>query len=268
MKISLNRCYNLCLYTSFKDIYMVKYPNLYAVIIGSEILDRRRQDKHFDYLSQALKKKGFTLFASFLIKDDKELIENTYKIIKNDPQAMMFSFGGIGSTPDDLTRQLSSNIFEDGKLYRHPQFEKDIIERLNERAYPHSIRMSDLPKNAGLLFNPINNMSGFHLQERFFFMPGFPEMAHPMIDTIISEFLPEAVNTYTKGFIAQCGEGKLQDLMLNLPQEIELSSLPMMNNGNPSVEFSLSCTDEKLLDKHLSLFTNFLHDNNVKFNSL
>ena len=247
---------------------MLKKPNLYAVIIGSEILDRRRQDKHFDYLSKALQEKGFTLFASFLIKDDKVLIENTYAVIKNDPHAMMFSFGGIGSTPDDLTRQLSANIFADGKLYRHPQFEKDIIERLNERAYPHSIRMSDLPKDACLLFNPVNNMSGFHLQERFFFMPGFPEMSHPMIDTIISDFIPEAHNTYTKGFIAQCGEGKIQDLMLDLPNEIELSSLPMMNDGNPSVEFSLSSHDEELLDKHLSVFTSFLDEKKIKYKNL
>ena len=247
---------------------MIEEPNIYAVIIGSEILDRRREDKHFDYLTQALQAKGFKLFASFLIKDDKILIENTYKLIKSDPKALMFSFGGIGSTPDDLTRQLSANIFSDGKLYRHAQFEKDIIDRLNERAYPHPIKMSDLPKEAGLLFNPINNMSGFHLQEKFFFMPGFPEMAQPMMNEILDKYLPEAVKVYSKAFLAQCGEGKIQGLMFDLPDKIELSSLPMMNKGFPKVEFTLTSSDKNLLERHFKIFTDFLDNDKIEYTLL
>lgn len=97
---------------------MLKEPHIYAVIIGSEILDRRREDKHFKYLSSALKEKGFTLFASFIIKDDTSLIENIYTMIKQDSHAIMLSFGGIGSTPDDLTRPLSAKVFCDDVLYR------------------------------------------------------------------------------------------------------------------------------------------------------
>jgi len=244
---------------------MIEKPNIYAVVIGSEILDRRREDKHFEYLSKALLKKGFTLFASFVIKDDKVLIENIYTLIKNDPKSIMLSFGGIGSTPDDLTRQLSANVFADGKLYRHKQFEEDIIARLNDRAYPHPIKMSDLPKDAGLLFNPVNNMSGFHLQERFFFMPGFPEMAQPMMDEILAKHLPKAIAISTRSFLAQCGEGKIQHLMFELPEAIELSSLPMMNKGHPKVEFTLSSRDEALLDSHFKLFTDFLDNAKIGY---
>jgi len=247
---------------------VIEAPNFYAVIIGTEILDRRREDKHFDYLTKALSAKGFKLFASFIIKDDVNLIENTYTLIKNDPKAMMFSFGGIGSTPDDLTRQLSANIFADGKLYRHPQFEKDIIARLGERAYPHPIKMSDLPKDAELLFNPINNMSGFHLQKKFFFMPGFPEMAQPMMDQIVANYLPNARSIHTRAFLAQCGEGKIQSLMFDLPKEIELSSLPMMNDGNPRVEFNLSSMDEGLLEIHFKIFTDFLDRSDIGYTLL
>ncbi len=247
---------------------MIPKPNFYAVIIGSEILDRRRQDKHFDYLSKALQSKGFNLFASFLIKDDKELITKTYEMVKSDPAALMFSFGGIGSTPDDLTRQLSANVFSDGKLYRHPVFEQDIINRLAERAYPHPIKMSDLPKDAQLLFNPVNNMSGFQLEERFFFMPGFPEMAHPMIDEILSKHLPEAVERFNKTLIIECGEGKIQHLMFNLPESIDLSSLPMMNNGNPKVELSLSSEQENTVEEHLKVFTDFLDDEKIGYHFL
>ncbi len=269
MKIFLcYRCYNDFHRCQRGEVLVIREPNIYAVIIGSEILDRRREDKHFDYLSKALKAKGFKLFASFLVKDDKQLITQVYEIIKNDPVSMMFSFGGIGSTPDDLTRQISADVFSDKKLYRHPQFEKDIIARLGERAYPHPIKMSDLPKEAELLFNPVNNMSGFQLQERFFFMPGFPEMAQPMIDTILSSYLPEPTKKYTKGFLARCGEGKIQHLMFDLPPDIDLSSLPMMNNGNPKVEFSLSSENEELLDLYFKKFTDFLKHEEIGYSLL
>jgi len=247
---------------------VIQDPHFYAVIIGSEILNRRREDKHFDFLTKALKAKGFELFASFVIKDDVALIENTYRLIKNDPQAMMFSFGGIGSTPDDLTRQLSANIFGDGKLYRHAQFEKDIIKRLDERAYPHPIKMADLPKDAGLLFNPVNNMSGFHLKEKLFFMPGFPEMAQPMINEILSKYIPQPIPTFTQTLIAQCGEGKLTHLMMEIPKEVELSSLPMMNDGSPMVEFSLNASNKKIMQENFERITTFLNSEDIGYKLL
>lgn len=247
---------------------MIQEPHFYAVIIGSEILNRRRDEKHFDFLSKALKDRGFTLFASFIIKDDKELITQTYELVKKDPLAMMFSFGGIGSTPDDLTRKIAAEVFCDGELYRHPQFEKDILTRLGERAYPHSITMSDLPKDARLLFNPINNMSGFFLDERYFFMPGFPEMAQPMIGEILSKYCPQSLPSFSQSLIAEVGESRLTTLMMQLSETIELSSLPMMNDGRPSVELSLSGRDAQEIQKHFKRFTDFLESEAIPYRLL
>ena len=99
-------------------------------------------------------------------------------------------------------------------------------------------------------------------------MPGFPEMAHPMIDSILSTYIPEPKKRYTKGFLSECGEGKIQHLMFDLPTEVELSSLPMMNNGDPRVEFRLSSADEKLLNMHFKKFTDFLEDEAIGYRLL
>jgi len=242
--------------------------HIYAVIIGSEILNRKRVDKHFDFLSSELEKVGHFLFASFIIKDDAQLIKEIYTLVKNDAKAIMFSFGGIGSTPDDLTRELSAEIFTNSMMLRNKQFERDIIERIGERAYPHPIKMSDLPRDAKLLHNPINNMSGYHLDAKYFFMPGFPEMAQPMMLSIIKEFLPPSIKLYTKSFIADTGEGILIELMKDVPKEIELSSLPMMNNSNPKVEFSLTYNDKAELNTHFKKFTDFLDAKEINYRLL
>jgi molybdopterin-biosynthesis enzyme MoeA-like protein len=180
----------------------------------------------------------------------------------------MFSFGGIGSTPDDLTRSLSADIFTNSIMKRNKRFEQDIIDRIGDRAYPHPIKMSDLPLDAKLLNNPVNNMSGYYLQNQYFFMPGFPEMAQPMMIEIINDFLPKSKTIYTKSFIADTGEGILIELMKNVPQDIELSSLPMMNGGNPKVEFALSYFDEELLTTEFKKFTDFLNLEDISYRLL
>jgi len=246
----------------------MKNYNFYAVIIGSEILNDRRQDKHFEFVKNELKKYGHTLTASFLVKDDKELMQNIYTLVKNDENAVMFSFGGIGSTPDDLTRDIASTIFTCKESVRHKQFEQDIINRLGERAYPHPITMADIPEGSELIFNPVNNMSGFSLNRRLFFVPGFPEMAHPMIESVIKTYFSTSEALYRKTILAPVSEGRLIDIMHNLPSDLDFSSLPMMDNETYSVELSIADTDEQRVHQYMNLFVEYLLDNDIKYEVL
>lgn len=246
----------------------MKSPHFYAVIIGSEILNGRRQDKHFLFIRDALIARGHTLFSSFVIKDDAELIRTVFTLIQNDPQSVMFSFGGIGSTPDDLTRQIAADVFGDGVLYPHKTFQSDIIERFKEEAYPHRIHMADLPNNAALLHNVVNNMSGFYLDERFFFMPGFPEMSHPMVNEALDRFYPQAAQTHRFTLIAQTSENTLIDVMKRLDPGIDFSSLPMLRKGKASVEISVASADREICRKNFSLFVDDLDMKKIPFEIL
>lgn len=237
--------------------------NFYACIIGSEILNGRRVDKHFEFLKNELQKYGHDLFASFVIKDDENLIKKIYKLIKDDEQSVMFSFGGIGATPDDLTRTIAAEIFTSQPLERHKRFERDIIERFGEEAYPHRIHMADLPQNSELLFNPINNMSGFSLEGRYFFTPGFPQMSHPMVSSVIEKLFSKSIQKYRLTLLAQTSENTLITLMKQLPADIELSSLPILNDGKVSVEISLCGVDKLYVEKQFGLFTKFLKESNI-----
>ncbi|MFA6195212.1 MAG: molybdopterin-binding protein [Sulfurimonas sp.] len=242
--------------------------NFYAIIIGTEILNARREDKHFHFLQNELKKYGHELFASFIIKDDVALITKCYELVKSDKNSILFSFGGIGATPDDLTREISAKVFTSKPLTLHKQFEKDIIDRFADEAYPHRIHMAELPQDAKLLFNPINNMSGYFLEDRFFFVPGFPEMAHPMISNAIETFFPKSVEKFRYTLLAQTSENTLISLMQNIPSNIELSSLPMIKENKASVELSLSGFDELSLKQHFNLFCNELNDKNIPYTLL
>ncbi len=228
--------------------------NFYAVIIGTEILNARRKDAHFEFLQKELAKYGHELFASFIIKDDSELMKRTYRMILEDKEAVMFSFGGIGSTPDDLTREIAAEIFTNAKVKTHTKFLADIIERFAEKAYPHRIHMADLPPKADLIHNPVNNMSGFSLKNRYFFTPGFPSMSHPMVADVIKQHFGEVVQKYRFTLYAHTSEEQLITRMQELPSTVELSCLPLFVDGKPHVELSLSGSDDKEIERYFSLF--------------
>jgi len=241
----------------------------YAVIIGTEILNARREDKHFTFLRDTLAKYNHELFASFIIKDDINLMKNIYKLILDDKESVMFSFGGIGSTPDDLTRAIAAEVFTQEPLQRNKDFEKAIIERFKEDAYPHRIFMSDLPKESSLITNPVNNMSGFSLENRFFFVPGFVEMSHPMIEQVIKTHFAKVKEKIRYTFIAQTSEDTLISIMNILPKQVELSSLPMLHGTNGvSVEISLSGHDEILLKQSLELFYKELEKKQIEYKNI
>jgi len=239
--------------------------NFYAVIIGTEILNGRRQDKHFTFLRDELSKYGHTLFASFIIKDDKELMQRTYAMIKEDKDAVMFSFGGIGSTPDDLTREVASQVFRESTTVVHEKFFNDIVEKFADEAYPHRIHMADLPPKSDLIKNPVNNMSGFSLDDRFFFVPGFPSMAHPMLREIIKEKFSNSTKTYRATLLAKTSENTLISVMQKIPKHIELSSLPIFKDNKPNVELSLLAEDKNELQKYFDMFKSELDKKKIYY---
>jgi molybdopterin-biosynthesis enzyme MoeA-like protein len=202
---------------------------IFAVIIGTEILNGRREDKHFTFLRDELLKRGYELSGSFIIKDDVTLMKKTFEMIKSIPDSKMFCFGGIGSTPDDYTREVSGEVFSDAMEFNE-EFKKKIIDKFGKSAYPARIYMSYLPKGAKLLkHNPINGMCGYYIDDRYFFTPGFPDMAHPMVKEALNKFFPQKEVKQRYTILVYAREGEFVDIMQKLPKNIEFSSLPKLD---------------------------------------
>jgi len=239
--------------------------NFYTLIIGTEILNCRRKDAHFDFVTKALAHKGHTLKGSFSIEDDPALIIQTMKFIATQPNPILFSFGGIGSTPDDHTRLCVAKALGDGELYTHKEAKKIIEDKLGADAYPHPIVMAELPKEAELLHNPVNNMPAFSLQDRYFFMPGFPEMSHPMVTEILDKLIPHKKETHRHTLTAQCKENIFIEIMQKMPKGVEYSSLPKLLDDTWQVSISVACEDKLLAKEAFSLYTQLLDAKNIHY---
>jgi molybdopterin-biosynthesis enzyme MoeA-like protein len=240
-------------------------PNFFALIIGTEILNRRRKDKHFDFVTSALAKKGHKLTGSFMIEDDPALIVQTIKFISSQPNPVLFSFGGIGSTPDDHTRKCASIALRDGTLPVHEEAKRIIVNQLGEKAYPYSVRMAELPQGAKLLDNPVNKMPAFSLDERYFFMPGFPEMSHPMVETVLNRLIPNKQTYYRHTLTALCKENLFIDIMEQMPLGVEFSSLPKLYSDGWRVSISVASYDKNLADGAFKMYTDLLDQKGIRY---
>ncbi len=241
-------------------------PNFYALIIGTEILNGRRNDSHFDFMRDTLKSRNLKFAGSFIIDDTPEIIASTISYISTLPNSVLFSFGGIGSTPDDHTRLAAAKALKDAKLYPNREFEKLIIERLGDKAYPHPINMAKLPIGAKLLPNVVNKMPGFSLNDRYFFMPGFPEMSHPMVEYALDKYFKNrGKKEYRFTLTALCRENEFIELMKNAPKEVDVSSLPKLYSDGPRATISVVSYNKQKAKDEFAKYIEFLEKNNITY---
>lgn len=153
-----------------------------AVIIGDEILSGRRQDKHMARLIAMLHQRGLDLAWCQYLGDDAARITQALRRTLESGE-VVFSFGGIGATPDDLTRQCAAEA-AGVPLERHPEALAIILEKFGKDAYPKRVLMADFPRGAQIIPNPYNRIPGFSFRDHHF-LPGFPQMAWPMAEWLL-----------------------------------------------------------------------------------
>ena len=215
-------------------------------VIGDEILSGKRADKHLPKTLELLKARGMELAEARFLGDSETRIAEAIALARHKGQ-LLLSCGGIGQTPDDLTRQAAARAFG-LPIVRHPEAEALIARQYGESAYPNRVRMADFPQGADLIPNPVNNVAGFRL-EHCHFVPGFPEMAWPMLEWVLDtryaalhrsdppvECRLRAVGTSTEGDLV----GLMEAVLEQFPG-VSLSSLPYRGGerGPRHIEFGI-----------------------------
>ncbi|NOU40695.1 MAG: competence/damage-inducible protein A [Methylotenera sp.] len=211
-------------------------------IIGDEILSGKRQDAHLSFVIQALNARGLQLSWANYLGDIPEQITHSLQtsMARGD---IVFSFGGIGATPDDFTRQCAADAVGT-PIERHLEAVAEIEAQYGESAYPKRVLMADLPQGATLIPNPVNRVAGFAVNQHYF-VPGFPEMAHPMITWVLDTYYSHLFHTqdYVEAsiLVMDAGESKLIDLMnaiLAKYPSLKLFSLPKLDK-NRTIELGV-----------------------------
>lgn len=153
-----------------------------AIIIGDEILSGKRQDKHFAKIIELLKVRGMALDWAQYLGDDRGRLTAALRasLASGD---IVFSFGGIGVTPDDHTRQAAAAALGVG-IALHPDAEREIRTRFGEETTPQRLMLGEFPIGSEIIPNPYNRIPGFSVGSHYF-LPGFPVMSWPMLEWVL-----------------------------------------------------------------------------------
>ncbi len=222
-----------------------------AIIIGDEILSGRRQDKHLTKLIALLGERGLQLSWARYVCDTPALLTQALResFATGD---IVFSFGGIGATPDDHTRQCAGEALGRA-LQLHPEAARIIRDKFGEdEITEHRLQMGVYPQGSDIIPNPYNQIPGFSIA-RHHFVPGFPVMAWPMVawvlDTCYAELHHQADYVERAVTVWEAYEGRLIDLMERICAEyptVTLFSLPAFAEGERrrSIELGVKGTQK------------------------
>ena len=224
-------------------------------IIGDEILSGKREDKHLTQAIGILKARGLQLgWAEYLGDDPSRMVASFKRSFAADD--VVISFGGIGATPDDYTRQCAADALN-VPIARHAGAVAEIVAQFGEGAYPKRVIMADFPQGADLIPNPVNRVAGFSIQQHYF-VPGFPAMAHPMmewvLDTHYSHLFHQAEHLEQSIIVEDGIESRLIDLMnaVIVEFEVKVFSLPKLT-PNRHVELGAKGAPDKVLQAMAAL---------------
>ena len=246
----------------FSSLTSVMTPTFAALIVGDEILSGKRADKHLSQLIALLAARGLSLAYANYVSDDADRITATIASMAASGD-VVFSFGGIGATPDDRTRQCAAAALG-RELVLHPQAKELITLRMVETAAEkgevfdgdnpdniHRLNMGVFPAGADIVPNSYNRIPGFSVHTSggcgaMYFVPGFPIMAWPMVEWVLDTH-------YSQHFAL----GSLQERSLVVYGAMEASLTPLMlqlEREHPAIKvFSLPSVDHPQHGRHVEL---------------
>lgn len=216
------------------------------IIIGDEILSGKRQDKHLSKFIELLAARGLSLAWAQYLGDDRAHITAQLR------QAfaggdLVICCGGIGATPDDHTRQAAAAALGQD-LALHPEARELIWQRITQMAaeqgtpldpaHPDTLRrfeMGQFPSAAQIIPNPYNKIPGFFVGT-VYFVPGFPVMAHPMMEWVLDQrhgALHRPVGVQERSLIVQ---GAMEASLTPLMEAVEARFAGIKVFSLPSVD--------------------------------
>lgn len=242
------------------------------VIVGDEILSGRRTDKHFSNVVRLLAERGLRLSWCRILGDDVAQLTRTYRSALETGD-IVFSCGGIGGTPDDLTRHAVAQASERA-LLPHKEGLNILRQRFNGGDItPERQRMVEFPAGARLIPNPINTIPGFSI-DCIHCVPGFPKMATPMIKWVLENEYSHLENRPQLEHAVRISGARESDLIplmeyiLEQCPQVKVFSLPRLKKKERWVDLGVKGDNYDLVDQAFQLLVQGLEERDLHWQSL
>jgi nicotinamide-nucleotide amidase len=153
------------------------------VTVGNELVSGDIENTNGSWLARRLAALGVEVALIAVLRDD---VEEVAAFVRNQAAAadLVLVTGGLGGTPDDLTREAIAAAFG------VPQVEQpDVAARLRQRFHrdpEYAARWAALPEGSRAIENPLGGAPGFAISN-VYVLPGLPAEMEAMFETLADE---------------------------------------------------------------------------------
>lgn len=218
-----------------------------VLTIGNEIVSGDVENTNASWLARRLAALGVSVRLIAALADEIDAIADFLRAEL--PRAdLVFVTGGLGGTPDDLTREAVAAAFGVPCVEQEP-LAAELRDRFAARGLAeYAARWARLPEGAEPLANPLGGAPGFALAN-VFVLPGLPSEMEATFDAIAERFRGDPVVSWRRRYRTTEGAivGVLEDATARHPR-VAVGSYPRFTDADgPTVEVVLKSSDEAAL---------------------
>ena len=166
----------------------------YVITVGNELLEGFTLNTNASFLGQVLSSHGVRVVRMTSVGDRREEIVEALREAMGMADIVLVT-GGLGPTPDDLTREAAALAFG-RRLVLNEEYRQSLKEKFREWGLDFTSeeeRQAFLPEGAVPLPNPVG-ICGFRMEAEgrvAFFFPGVPRELREMVKGSLVPFLQE-----------------------------------------------------------------------------
>jgi len=196
------------------------------VTIGNEVLSGRTLDTNAAFLARALEEVSVQVMWHTTVGDHVGSISEALRLALDRADGVVVT-GGLGPTPDDMTRKAVATVFK-----RPLQLDESVLASLRERGrrlgrkLPPSIETQALiPRGAEIWVNPVGSAPGLLIEQKkkpVILLPGVPQEMEALTRQFVVPYLRQRSGRFVESFTLRTAgvyESMLHDVIGELPSK-------------------------------------------------
>jgi molybdenum cofactor synthesis domain-containing protein len=216
-----------------------------VLTIGNEIVSGDVVNTNAAWLGQRLESLGVHVVLSAAVPDEIETVASFVNRERSRVDHLIVT-GGLGGTPDDLTREAIAAAFGVGQVEVAEL--ADELRKRYSRSPDYAARWARLPAGSRPLRNPKGGAPGFAI-ENVWVLPGLPAEMEAMFDAYAEQLRgKEPIASWRR--LVETRESDIVHLLSSATTRwptVAIGSYPRFQASGPEVEVVLKSADAKAL---------------------
>ena len=225
---------------------MTGSPSAVVLTVGNEIVSGDVENTNASWLARRLGELGLEVRLLAAVRDS---VDEIAAFLRDEAEHadIVIVTGGLGGTPDDLTREGVAAAFG-VPTEEIPDLAERLRERFGKRGLgDYAARWARLPRGSVALENPLGGAPGF-LLGNVYVLPGLPSEMMAMFETIADGFRGAPIGAWRRRY--PTGEGQIVTVLEEATRRhpaVMVGSYPSFLDTGPEVEVVLKSSDADAL---------------------